>query len=105
MSAPIAAEGMKKICKSCGADVNGQKRIKDADGSYWCAPCSEANLQQQRHTDAGLCESCGESFSAAQLMRVDGKALCARCRKRKYSNSAGLQTKNFFSSIKSMFGR
>src|SRR5665213_4537563 len=102
MSAPVATDGMKKICKSCGADVNGQMRVKDTDGTYWCGPCSEANLHAQRHADAGLCESCGESFSTAQLMRVDGKSQCARCRKRKYSNSAGLQTKNFFSSIKSM---
>ena len=105
MSAPIAAEGMKKICKSCGADVNGQKRVKDTDGAYLCGPCSEATIQHERHASNGLCEVCGESFSAAQLMRIDGKSQCARCRKRKYSNSTGLQTKNFFSSIKSMFGR
>jgi formylmethanofuran dehydrogenase subunit E len=105
MSAPIAAGEMKKICKTCGADVNGQKRIKDVDGKYLCAPCAEAGVQQQRHAAAGLCEVCGESFSASQLITIDGKAQCARCRKRKYSNSTGLQTKNFFQSIKSMFGR
>jgi formylmethanofuran dehydrogenase subunit E len=105
MSAPIAAGEIKKVCKSCGIDVNGQTRVKDVDGMYLCGPCAEANVQQQRHVAAGLCEVCGESFSAAKLIRVDGKAQCARCRKRNYSNSAGLQTKNFFSSIKSMFGR
>ena len=105
MSAPISASQMKKVCKNCGVDVNGQKRIKDADGSYLCASCAEATVQKERHAAGGICEACGESFSPSQLMMVHGKAHCPSCRKRNYSNSAGLQTKKFFSSIRSMFGR
>jgi formylmethanofuran dehydrogenase subunit E len=105
MSAPIAAGGLKKVCKNCGVDVNGQTRVKDADGAYLCGKCAEATVQQQRHVAGGICEGCGESFSQSQLITIDGKAQCPRCRKRKYSNSTGLHTKNFLSSIKSMFGR
>jgi len=105
MSAPIAADGLKKFCKSCGSDVAGQPRVKDTDGAYLCAKCAESQTAQQRHVAAGLCEGCGESMSGSQLMMVDGKALCIRCRKRRYSNSSALQTKNFISSIKAMFGR
>ena len=28
-----------KVCSRCGTDLNGQKRIKDAAGSYFCHPC------------------------------------------------------------------
>lgn len=101
MSAPVVAGNVKKICVKCGKEVTGAPRMKDKEGKYWCVPCGEADRLHQIHSDAGICESCGESFSRSTLLDIGGKYLCPRCRRVKYSgqkNGVGL-----LGSIKSFF--
>jgi hypothetical protein len=38
---PIEVPRHNKNCKVCGKDTSGLKRIKDPEGSYYCAPCYE----------------------------------------------------------------
>jgi len=106
MSAPYAAVG-KKICFKCGQDVSGAPRMKDDEGRYFCVPCGEQDRMQRLHVQGGICEGCGESFSKSQLMSIGGKHLCPRCRKMKYTDTTGARgaRKDFFTTIKSFFGR
>jgi hypothetical protein len=39
-----------KACSVCDADLNGQKRVKDAEGNYFCPACWQARLDVQRST-------------------------------------------------------
>jgi hypothetical protein len=43
-----------KICSDCGIDLNGQKRVKDPSGNYFCPNCWDARVKasQQRNVEA-----------------------------------------------------
>ena len=109
MSAPVVAHGKKKICVKCGRDVSGIARMKDHNGKYWCVPCGEADRRHQAHENGGICESCGESFSRAQLLDITGQHLCPRCRKQKFRNhhevTIGTGGRGLLASLKSLFGK
>ncbi len=38
---PIATH-LRKYCSVCRADVSQSKRVKDAEGAYYCPPCWQA---------------------------------------------------------------
>jgi len=105
MSAPLVAGGKKKICTKCGKDVSGAPRMKDHDGKYWCVPCGEADRLHQIHSDAGICEGCGESFHKSQLLDIGGQHLCQRCRRVKFSRGGAGRSRGIIGSIKSLFGK
>jgi formylmethanofuran dehydrogenase subunit E len=104
MAAPLAA-GVRKICVKCGTDVSGSKRMKDKEGNYWCVPCGEQDKLRRIHSEAGICEVCGESFHHASLMDIGGQHLCVRCRKRKYGAGGGVALRKIVKSVKGLFGR
>ena len=105
MSAPVAVGGKKKICVKCGQDVSHSPRMKDHDGKYWCVPCGEQDRMHRLHSDAGICEGCGESFNHSQLMNIAGQHLCQRCRRSKFGSGGGAAARNWINSIKSIFGK
>jgi formylmethanofuran dehydrogenase subunit E len=104
MSAPLAA-GVKKICVKCGMDVSQARRMKDKEGNYWCVPCGEKDKMRRLHSDAGICEGCGESFNKGSLMDIGGQHLCPRCRKHKYSSGGGPIVRKIMKTVKGLFGR
>ena len=104
MSAPVAT-GAKKICVKCGMDVSQARRMKDKEGNYWCVPCGERDKVHRMHSDAGICEGCGESFHKASLMDIGGQHLCPRCRKHKYSSGSGATVRGLIKGIKGWFGK
>lgn len=98
---------VRKICHKCGKDVAGQPREKDHLGQYWCVPCAEADKLHKLHTEAGICEGCGESPGQAALLQIAGQNLCANCRKRKFKygidKSKSQSSGGLLGSIKSLF--
>ncbi len=40
------AVGVQKVCRGCGMDVAGVKRVKDPRGDYYCHPCWEARARK-----------------------------------------------------------
>jgi hypothetical protein len=78
--------------------------MKDHHGRYWCIPCGETDRRHKAHAQGGICEGCGESFSASQLMEIAGRFLCGPCRKRTFANGHNQSdTGGILHSIKSIF--
>lgn len=99
---------VSKICHKCGKDVAGQPREKDAEGRYWCVPCSKADKLHQMHIESGICEGCGESPGQAALMLIGGQNLCLACRRRKYKyglDKSQESSGGLLGTIKSLFGK
>jgi hypothetical protein len=65
-----------KICCVCGADVTGKKRMRDAEGRYWCFECGTKDNMRKHPVP---CDECGEKFPEFELSGMDGALLCARC--------------------------
>ena len=58
---------VEKICCSCGKNVVGQKRFKDAEGRYWCYDCGVED-HIAKHPEAGIaCADCGGKFAPSKL--------------------------------------
>ena len=72
-----------KLCVSCGKTLNGQKRMKDSQGLYWCIECGEKDPQKKLMAAAGsggnACAACGEMFPAHQLSKFGKEKLCSGC--------------------------
>lgn len=43
---PIA-QSQRKFCSVCHADISQAKRVKDAEGNYYCASCWQARLEAE----------------------------------------------------------
>jgi hypothetical protein len=48
------AEYQRKYCSVCHADVSLGKRVKDADGRYYCPSCWQAQLDATAATGDGF---------------------------------------------------
>ena len=66
---------------NCNKDVNGQKRMKDSSGRYWCVKCGEADRLKKGQVAGEPCASCGEKFPAAKLAKYGAARLCPSCYK------------------------
>jgi hypothetical protein len=78
----IATAGLK-VCCACGADVNGQPRMKDSKGRYWCVPCGEADQRKKQITSTTApCHACHKPFPKAKLDPHHGAWYCKACLKK-----------------------
>jgi hypothetical protein len=75
--------GVVKTCVQCGKNLNGQKRMKDSQGRYWCLECGEADQKKKAASaaavGANICSGCGDTFPAHQLQAWGSKRLCPKC--------------------------
>jgi hypothetical protein len=78
----MATAGLK-VCCACGADVNGQPRMKDSKGRYWCLPCGEADQRKKQITSTHApCAGCHKSFPKGKLDPHNGAFFCKTCLKK-----------------------
>ena len=78
----IATAGLK-VCCECGADVNGQPRMKDSKGRYWCVPCGEADQRKKQITSTTApCHGCHRPFPKGKLDPHAGAWYCKACLKK-----------------------
>src|SRR3954471_19904404 len=69
----MPAQSPQKICRICGKDLTGKKRLKDRLG-YWCPECAEED--KKRIEEHGTkCEQCGRGVPEKSMTSVDGKML------------------------------
>jgi hypothetical protein len=78
-AAPARGAGVEKICCSCGKNVVGQKRFKDADGRYWCYDCGVEDHIAKHPEDGIACAECGGKFAPSKLVRFDDEVYCEPC--------------------------
>ena len=84
----IATAGLK-VCCACGADVNGQARMKDSKGRYWCVPCGEEDQRKKQITSTTApCHGCHKPFPKSKLDPHAGAWYCKACLKKVKSGKA-----------------
>jgi hypothetical protein len=79
---PVGADAtgsVSKVCVSCGKNVVGQKRFKDAEGRYWCYDCGVED-HIARHPEAGIaCADCGAKLAPSKLVEFEDDVYCEPC--------------------------
>ncbi len=90
-----------KVCVACGKSVNGQKRMKDSQGRYWCMECgAEDKKKKQSVLGGNMCTACGQMFPAHQLSKWGSRMLCTTCTKAQNKGPGAMATiKGFFSGL------
>lgn len=78
-AAPGAGAGVEKVCCSCGKNVVGQKRFKDAEGRYWCYDCGVEDHIAKHPEDGIACAECGGKFAPSKLTQFDDEVYCEPC--------------------------
>lgn len=77
--APVEPERVapKKICRICGKDLAGHRRLKDSLG-YVCVACANDEAEAK---EAGLvsCGECGRKLKPAGLIDYHGTKICRKC--------------------------
>lgn len=72
-----------KRCVSCRKDLEGQKRMKDSKGQYWCYDCGskdEANKAREgKATLVQLCAKCKTPTHARDLFKTKKGYVCEKC--------------------------
>lgn len=74
--------GTVKSCIACGKNLNGQKRMKDSQGRYWCIECGTEDQKKKMAAGGGAanaCSSCGQTFPPHQLSVWGSRKLCPSC--------------------------
>ena len=69
-----------KTCVSCGKNVDGQKRMKDSAGKYWCYDCGLHDEQRKRGDASGSMGSIANLEVGGGKPAPGGMAQCPSCR-------------------------
>ena|SRR5688572_16927039 len=77
--AASSPSGVEKVCCSCGKNVSGQKRFKDAMGRYWCYDCGVEDHIAKHPEDGIACATCGGKFAPSKLVQFDDEVYCEPC--------------------------
>jgi predicted nucleic acid-binding Zn ribbon protein len=77
----MAATAVTKRCVKCGLDVSDEKRMKDANGKYWCIPCGQADSRVKHASDkpSVACADCHATYPPGQMETVGGEVVCKGC--------------------------
>lgn len=80
---PTAADSSSsaggKVCRVCGKDLAGHRRIKDSLG-YVCVPCAKAKEKAEQEGTVP-CEECGRRLKPSGLVPWRDKKICRSCLK------------------------
>lgn len=76
----VSTTSIAKVCCTCGRDVAGQKRFKDAQGRYWCPDCVEED-EQRKHPIP--CADCQKEFIKKDLLEHEGAQVCVGCHEKR----------------------
>jgi hypothetical protein len=68
---------VEKICRVCGKNLSGHRRLKDSHG-YICLSCAKS---ERADAAAGLvaCGECGRKLKPAGLIDYHGVRICRKC--------------------------
>jgi ribosomal protein L37AE/L43A len=85
MATTVSSSGVStsvKRCMKCGKDVNGQRRMKDPKGNYWCYDCgSQDEVAKGSGTLVQPCPVCKKPIHAMNMVRnkKSGLYTCDEC--------------------------
>jgi DNA-directed RNA polymerase subunit RPC12/RpoP len=66
-----------KLCRVCGKNVAGHRRVKDSRG-YMCLAC--AKMEDLQEEERGTpCADCGKRLKDAGLVEYNGRRICKKC--------------------------
>jgi DNA-directed RNA polymerase subunit RPC12/RpoP len=68
-----------KVCRICGKDVSGEKRVKDHAG-YYCVPCAKEE-EKKEHQGRVRCRVCGHLVKEENLTLYEGTKMCPKCQR------------------------
>lgn len=69
-----------KTCVVCGTDCTGKARVKDPKGRYYCKPCHDRGLREQKAATASAGDEPMDMLGAeADAATEQGGALCPMC--------------------------
>ena len=70
-----------KVCRLCGKDVTGKKRVRDPHGYY----CYECHQEQEKKNYQGRvrCNVCGHLVKEENLIVYEGTRMCPHCHNEK----------------------
>jgi len=74
---PVEETPVAKICRICGKDVAGQKRVKDRLG-YYCVECAREE-DKKEHQGRVRCRACGHLVKEENLTLYEGTRMCPKC--------------------------
>lgn len=67
----------EKICRACGKNLKGHRRIRDGD-TYICPVCDQ--MEREGQMPEGLpCAECGRTVKPTALRRYGDISLCPKC--------------------------
>jgi DNA-directed RNA polymerase subunit RPC12/RpoP len=72
-----AAPVVQKICRVCGKDVAGQKRVHDQYG-YYCYDCAK-EVETKERQGRVRCRVCGHLVKPESLTDYEGTKMCPTC--------------------------
>jgi hypothetical protein len=67
----------KKLCRVCGKDLAGHRRLKDSLG-YICRECAKKEEEPEDPTRRP-CPECGKKIKPAGFVPYNGKLICRKC--------------------------
>jgi DNA-directed RNA polymerase subunit RPC12/RpoP len=76
-SEPIVDIPKPKICRMCGKDVAGHRRVKDSAG-YMCIDCAKAE-EKRELGDRVKCGVCGHLVKDSTIKEYEGTRMCSKC--------------------------
>lgn len=70
-----------KICVKCLKDVTNAKRMKDAQGAYWCVDCGQKDSAAKATAKATkiVCADCRGKTAPEKIKVIDGENVCESC--------------------------
>lgn len=72
-----------KRCVQCKKDLEGQKRMKDSKGQYWCYECGSKDeatkAKEGKATMVQLCAKCKSPTHARDLFKTKKGYVCEKC--------------------------
>ncbi|MDB5328423.1 MAG: hypothetical protein JWM57_3992 [Phycisphaerales bacterium] len=77
-SGPEPSTTGEKICRSCGKDLKGHRRLKDSRG-YICVKCAEAENAASDDPTLIPCPECGRKLRSEGITTYNGSVMCKRC--------------------------
>jgi DNA-directed RNA polymerase subunit RPC12/RpoP len=84
----VAEPPKPKICRICGKDVAGHRRVKDSAG-YMCYDCAKAE-EKRELGDRVKCNVCGHLAKETSIQTYEGTRMCSKC----YDDRMDLQKKH-----------
>lgn len=67
-----------KVCVKCHCDLSHGKRMRDAQGHYWCLACGTED-SRRKHSTGQHCVDCRGKYDIEKMRLESGEWVCLGC--------------------------